>query len=162
MSPKQLLPLVLFFLYGSVVHAASDALILKNAQQHFSIVGTLERTREGFVYVKVSEEYINETLLFLGDEVIAPPAYYGVRKVGAHITAIKQDEAQHKKLFIPQIGQPVVFFAKRFAAKEINDSRYYYYLVEVPQVELIRLANGLPGKILGDDFHITVGIEPLP
>lgn len=126
------------------------------ARQFLSTVGQLETMQDGFTYVKVSEEYITKTAEFLQEPIAAPNPYHGVRKVGAHITAITDKECPRKH-FLPQRGQPVVFKVIGFSSKEKEGVRYFAYTVDVPQVELIRLANGLPAKIPGQPFQIQVG-----
>ncbi|MES2121601.1 MAG: hypothetical protein V4492_02345 [Chlamydiota bacterium] len=136
-------------------------LVLEMAQERLSSVGRLLIAPDGLVYVKVSDHYIHEALKILNDPAIERPPYFGEGKIGAHITAFTIEESKSRDLFLPQLEQPIVFAVTDFDAVEVEGKRIYYYKVDVPQVELIRMSNGLPPKIVNHDFHITVGIRTL-
>lgn len=135
--------------------------VLEMAQTRLPQVGTLEIAANGLVYVKVSDHYIDEALRILNNPAIERPPYFGNGKVGAHITAITVKESATRNLFLPQLTQPVAFATLDFASVDVQNKRIYYFKVDVPQVELIRMTNGFPPKIADHDFHITVGIETL-
>ncbi len=136
-------------------------LVLEMAQERLSPVGTLQMAPNGLVYVKVSDHYIHEALKILNDPAIESPPYFGEGRVGAHITAFTTKESNSHNLFLPQLEQPVAFAVTDFDAVDVGGKRIYYYKVDVPQVELIRMSNGFPPKIVNHDFHITVGIRQL-
>lgn len=134
---------------------------LKYTQTRLESIGTLEITVTGFVYVKVSNDYIDKTLALLNRPDVQAPPYFSEGMVGAHITAITEKESQSRTLFLPQLEKPVVFAVTGLSTVDVENKRIYYLKVEIPQVELIRLFNGLPAKIQDHDFHITVGIEQI-
>lgn len=132
---------------------------LHYAQSELVHVGPLEAAPNGLVYIKVPDSYIHETLRLLNRPDIAPPDYFGEGKIGAHITVITPQESSTRQLFLPQLHQPVVFTVLELACVEVNGKQIYYFKVDAPQIELIRLSNGLPPKIQNHDFHITIGVS---
>jgi hypothetical protein len=160
---------VLFLLSCLLISAVPTIIdaphILNYAQECLAHKGSLGKTEIGFVYVKVSDDYIFETIKLLGDEGIEPPPYFGEGKVGAHISVIDAEESKGKRLYLPQLGKPIEFKIVNFASVDVDNEngnrRVYYFTVEAPELARIRKANGLPPKIRGFDFHITAAIEYL-
>lgn len=137
--------------------------ILSFAEKCLSHEGTLNRTEEGFVYVKVTDDYIFETLKLLGDHTIEAPPYFGPGKVGAHISVIYAEEVKDKELIVPHLGKSIEFkiinFAKVNASNKNGNRCIYLFTVECPELERIRVLNDLPLNMHGIEFHITVGIK---
>ena len=162
---KKLILLLLFpLLLAGVEPTRIDAPeFLKEVKQALPHQGPLRKTSEGFVYVKVPNEYIRKTLDFLKEA--EAPAYFGQGMVGAHITVIDAEESKGKRLILPAMGTMISFEIVSFSSIDISNEhgfkRLYMLLVKAPELEKIRADNGLPPKIRGYDFHITVAIELL-
>lgn len=163
---RKLLSLILLscVLISAVPTVIDAPQVLSYAQDCLAHKGPLEKTEDGFVYVKVSDDYIFETVELLGNGEIDPPPYFGEGKVGAHITVIEAIESKEKRLNLP-LGKPIAFKIVNFASVDVkNDEgirRIYFFTVDAPELERIRKANGLSPKIHGYDFHITAAIENL-
>jgi hypothetical protein len=210
--------LLLLTLCISAVPTVIDApQILTFAQQCLPHQGVLEKTEIGFVYVKVSDDYIYQTVKllengkayharletwnldrakapgfndrkrvnirnmnpfaivesrelsrgprpkFLAARGIKAPPYFGPGRVGAHITVMDADETQGKNLDLPQLGKSIAFTIVNFASVDVVDEngsrRIYLFHVDAPELAQIRKANGLPPKVRGFDFHITVATQ---
>ena len=163
---KSLALLILSCFLISAVPTVIDApQILNYAQGCLSHRGPLERAADGFVYVKVSDDYIFKTLKLLGNDAIEAPPYFGAGKVGAHISVIDAVESQNKSIDLPQLGKTIEFKITNFASVDVENGhgkrRIYFFRVEAPELARIRKTNGLSPKIRGFDFHITVAIEYL-
>ncbi len=162
---RLLLLLLSCFLISATPVIVEAPQVLDYAQEHLAHHGTLEMTKEGFIYVKVSDDYIFETVKLLADDAIQPPPYFGKGKVGAHISVIDADESKGKQLYLPQLGQSISFKILEFASVDVSNGeglrRIYLFIVEAPELAKIRAANGLSKKIRGFDFHITAAVERL-
>jgi hypothetical protein len=150
-----------FLLTSATPTILNEPEIMIYAQNCLPHHGVLEKTEEGFVYVKVSDEYIYEILNRLGDEEAVAPPYFGEGKVGAHITVMEASEG--KKLNIPQLGSTIAFDVVDFAQVEVvnkkGTSRIYMLIVDAPELKKIRTENGLSPKNRGHAFHITTAIH---
>jgi hypothetical protein len=139
--------------------------ILSFAEKCLSHEGPLNRTEEGFVYVKVSDDYIFETLKLLGDNAIKAPPYFGKGKVGAHISVIYADEMKNRIPILPHLGKAIAFKIVNFAKVDMRNKNenkcIYLFTVESPELERIRAINDLPSNRDGNEFHITVGVKKL-
>jgi hypothetical protein len=161
--------LLLTFLSSLLVSAIPTVIdapqILTYAQESLPHQGPLRRTSEGFVYVKVPDDYILETLILLDHEKADAPAYFGNGLVGAHITVIDADESKGKRLKLPPMGTVIHFKVVNFAyvdvTNDLGTKRIYFYTVDAPELAQIRIDNGLSPKVRGFDFHITTAIEYL-
>ena len=153
----------LFLLTTPIV--LNNPAVLTFAKEDMVHEGPLRKTNEGFVYVKVPNSYIFETLKLLDSTTIEHPAYFGKSMVGAHITVIDKTESQGKKLKLPPMGTIIPFEIMQFSSVDITNDygtkRVYMFTVDAAELEKIRLDNGLPPKARGLDFHITVGVEYL-
>jgi hypothetical protein len=139
--------------------------VLRFAQKCLSHEGVLNRTEEGFVYVKVPDDYIFETLKLLGDNTIEAPPYFGKGKVGAHITVIDATELKDKEPILPHLGKSIDFKIINFAKVDVKNKNgnrcVYLFIVDSPELDRIRAINGLPPNARVSEFHITVGIKKL-
>ncbi|MBS0604602.1 MAG: hypothetical protein JSS60_06140 [Verrucomicrobia bacterium] len=163
---KSLFLLLLSSLLISATPTVIDAPeILNFAEQSMPHQGPLKKTSEGFVYVKVPNDYILETLTLLKVDKAEAPAYFGQGKVGAHITVIDADESKGRALKLPPMGTMIPFKIVNFSSVDVTNEhgskRIYMFTVEAPELEKIRLVNGLPPKVRGFDFHITAAIQYL-
>jgi len=165
MIKKILLSTVLSALLISSTPTVIDApQIMTYAQQSLPHQGPLKKTSEGFVYVKVPNNYILKTLTELEkDRKVEAPAYFGQGMVGAHITVFDANETKGKKLKLPKLGTIISFTLVNFVSVDVSNEhgskRIYMYTVEAPELQQIRIDNGLPPKVRGFDFHITAAIE---
>jgi hypothetical protein len=115
--------------------------------------------------VKVSDDYIFESLKLLGDNTIKAPPYFGKGKVGAHISVIYADEMKNRVPILPHLGKSIDFKIVNFAKVDMRNKNgnkcIYLFIVESPELERIRVINDLPSNMHGNELHITVGIKNL-
>jgi len=132
---------------------------LQYAQEMLPHKGPLRRTNEGFVYVKVPNDYILEVLPLLHVGKVETPAYFGQGMVGAHITVISTEEAKGKTLTLPPMRTQIPFKIVNLSSVDLKNDygskRVYMFLVDAPELQQIRAANDLPPKV----FHITVAFQ---
>lgn len=160
MSHFSSLALLLILTMGCWSAQAEPSAILNYVEHQLPHSGVLEHA-EGFVYVKVDDEYIHKLVTFIQEEGFEEPPYCGeVGLVGAHISVIYPDEVkQYGIVHVQECGKTIYFHAKEcqvVAAGQGGDV-YYVVIVEAPELEQIREKYGLPKRKY--DFHITIGIR---
>ena len=163
--------ILFFFFAASVIWASSPTVIeapelLSYAQNHLPHEGTLRLTEDGFLYVALTKKYILELSPLLGKEkqVVCPPPYFAKGKVGAHITVAMPNEMKAWKKEVPFIGKKVSFSILRLEKVDLQNSilqakTVYMLSIESPQIAEIRKKLGLPLKVQGYDFHITIAVD---
>ncbi|MBY0528993.1 MAG: hypothetical protein K2P51_02255 [Rhabdochlamydiaceae bacterium] len=144
--------------------------VMQYAEQRLPHTGILEKTKEGLVYLKVSDDYINALLPLLKNNAVKAPPYFGQGGIGAHVTLILPEEVDwstHPQF--PSWGTQIPFNISHFVSvvpegqppfpytQKVN--KLYLITLEAPALESLRLTAGLSPKILGRDFHITIGVE---
>jgi len=134
---------------------------LEHAQSNLPHEGTLVVGRDGFVYLKVSDEYINELfpILDLEKEGFRKPPFFRTGKSpGAHISVFYKQERIHPK----ELGRTFHFNIKKVEIVQPNKWDEFAILkVESPELEQLREKYGLSPKLKGHDFHITIGKKRL-
>lgn len=129
---------------------------IEYAKEHLPTNGKLVLKSDGFAYLKVDDRYIHDLfpMLELKDNGFDKPPYFRNRKApGAHISVFNENE--HIK---PQeIGQYFNFTIKEIKIVNLSNGVSYAVLeVESPELEKLREKYGLPPKLLGHDFHISL------
>ena len=124
--------------------------------------GTL-KSNGGYIYLSVDSRIFAPFVNMIGkDEVISPKAVTDKDKdVGAHISVMKKKETEG--LTIDEIGESFEFFVEGLHTVEPDGweevKNVYFITVDAPQLEKLRKKYGLPSKIEGHEFHITVAVE---
>lgn len=119
--------------------------------------GILEQTRDGFVYVKIPDEFVLTIFPYVNEPGFLIPA--SIRRhtmVGAHISVFYVDEAKRIG-HITEIGRR--FYFKFEGIQTVRSGRTEYLIVKVysPELEHLRMKYGLSPKLFGHEFHITIG-----
>lgn len=139
------------------------ALYKTAARSEAWLTGVLGQTKDGFVYVNVSNDVINGFYHCLDeDKAIQPPyreeKYNGI---GAHISVMDPEEIEghHFRERGNKIRYQVrgVFQANPDRGKM---SRIWALEVHSPELENIRRRYGLSPNLRGHSFHITFAVEP--
>jgi len=139
---------ILEYIQGQLLHYG----ILKNSDK--------------FIYVDVDNEYIHKLISFIQDDGFIEPPYFGTSDlVGAHISVIYQEEMGKYNLDeIKECGNTISFIPK--GCQIIRPvswpemEQVCFIVVESPELDRIRKKYGLPkGE---HEFHITIGVKPLP
>jgi hypothetical protein len=126
--------------------------------------GVLKQTKDGFVYVDVSDTVFEGFKGLLGAGSETPPVDKNKENIGAHITVIKRSEIENNKIDFSQIGETVPY--KIVGVKEVDDpdgwdemESVWFLVVESPRIEEIRKSYNLSPKIKDHDFHITLAVR---
>ncbi|MCX6990160.1 MAG: hypothetical protein NTX49_03730 [Chlamydiae bacterium] len=172
---KKILGLFLICLSMTVAsHAAvaapfNNQAILDYAHDHLSTCGTMNKTREGLVYLKVSDRYIEDLFPMLQaslstDEAegLCKPIYVGaLENVGAHISVIFPSELPRKITSFPEKGRKECFTVTGISyvdPEQGSFQRVYYLRVISADLKQIRQNYSLSPLYQNHDFHITIGV----
>lgn len=156
-----LLWLVLF--HPHFLKAAPCDQITHYIAENLEISGTLEQTANGFVCVKVDDNYIYQLHHFIKDEGFEIPPYFTKeRSQGAHITVMYSREVQEYHVGkIDELGSKISFritgcqIVQPTTWDEVTD--VYLVTVDSPALTKIRKKYGLPKAEY--NFHITIGVK---
>jgi hypothetical protein len=133
--------------------------IAKETQEVW-LEGELKQTSEGFVYLDVPGHLITAFLGMIPDRGVEHPREASDPYAGAHISVIKRQEAEGKK--IREVGRRYQYRVK--GVEKVKPGTWdgvdtvYFVTVDAPDLEKLRQRHGLSKKISGHDFHITVGL----
>ncbi len=113
--------------------------------------GILQQAKDGFIYLKVDDSYI--------DDLYSKFVPFGYEKphdyLGAHISVI--DTFKGKKLqHIEEIGQEYTFTIKNFRIVHLKDKNFIALIVESPDLEKLRKKYGLRPLRLNNPLHISI------
>ncbi|MGE0198225.1 MAG: hypothetical protein AB7N99_04995 [Simkaniaceae bacterium] len=151
--------LFIYLSLSSPFYASNCTDIKSYINQNLPLKGTLDQEENGFVYVKVSDDYLYALHPFIQNEGYSLPPYFGNNLVGAHITVIKAGELS--KIIIEEIGSTIPF--------EVIDcevvhpphwnafEKVYILRVDCSLLDAIRKKYGLPPPPF--PYHITIGVK---
>ena len=128
--------------------------------------GVLKQKPNGYLYLDVPNEYISELLpLIEAPGRITPPQHYTSKKgIGAHISVMYENEQIDNEIWeIGELGETYSFTIKELRTVKINRNnktkKLWLIALDSPQLESLRKDYGLPNRIKGHDFHITLGYQ---
>lgn len=131
----------------TVVHWAKD---------YLPTTGTLTEAKDGFVYLKVDDDYINQLFRILSNsEYTKPPYFRRSDSPGAHISVFYVDERKQTGK-ITEIGQEYSFKIARLSAVPTKTLKYIVLEVTSPELEELRKKYGLSPLLKDHKFHITI------
>lgn len=128
--------------------------------------GKLKETKDGFVYVDVSDKFIKDLFDIIQPEGASLPPYknkdYG--SVGGHISVMYADEIKDNEIDeVKEVGQEIEYELGEFFSVEPEGwdemERVWFLSVKSPQLEMIRENYGLSKKLNNHEFHITFAIK---
>jgi len=149
-----------------VAQAIKSQIKEASKNKEIELVGTLRQKDDGFVYVKIDDNFIDGIFPLIDDVDIKKPPYFDKDGIGAHISAITSDEIEDKEIKeIKEIGKELSFTFKEVYSTnpqgwdEMN--RVWFVAVDIPELVKIRKRYGLPETYenKGHDFHITVAVR---
>jgi len=127
------------------------------ARDNLPQTGVLMEEKQGFVYLKVDDAYVNQLFSMLPYPGYSKPPYFRrPDSPGAHISVFYVDERSQTGK-INEIGQKYSFKITGFALVPPQTSEYLVLKVESPDLEQLRKKYGLSPLLKGHEFHITVG-----
>lgn len=126
------------------------------AKENLPQTGILRQKNDGYIYLKIDDAYVTELFPIVREpRCLLPNVFYRERSIGAHVSVIYANEA-HRLGRIKEIGQTFTFKPKRI--KKIRTHKFENVILEIDAPELARLRKsyGLPPKLKGHEFHITL------
>jgi hypothetical protein len=130
--------------------------IVDYARANFPQEGILTAKSDGFVYLKVDDEYIRTLFPMLGlkEEGYTEPPYFRTSdSPGAHISVIYADENVLPK----EVGQSFPIELKEIVIVQPSKATAYAVLqIESPELEQLRQKYGLTPKLHGHEYHISL------
>jgi hypothetical protein len=118
--------------------------------------GILEQTNAGYIYLKVSDEYVHRLFPIVREPGFKMPA--AIRRnsrVGAHISVFYESEG---KLILPveELGRVFFFEPKEIKVVRQRNKDYIILDVDSPELEKLRQRYGFSPLLFGHRFHITL------
>lgn len=130
--------------------------VVQWAQEHLPHTGVLEEDHQGFVYLKVDDDYINKLYPLLKHRGYTKPDYFRRPNApGAHVSVFYIDE-RYRTGKIHEIGQTIPFTIKSLDIVPPTSHQYIVLQIEAPELEALRKKYGLKPLLKGHDFHITI------
>lgn len=129
-------------------------------------VGQLCLKGNGFVYLNVSNDFIDDVLPQLPLQGELDPVSTKPKKMGAHISVIHEDEMIGREIWeLVEAGEWFTFEIKELRyidrKTEKGPKRLWLLAADSPALEKLRRSYGLKPKLKGHDFHITLGNEKM-
>lgn len=139
-----------------------DEKIIEIAKEDLPHHGILEQGSDGYVYLKVTNEYVYRLFSLLKDDrgFVMPNAIRRQTKVGAHISIFYKDEA-HSIGAIKEIGQEYSFEPNNIKRVRAGAKEYIILEVHASELEHLRESYGLSPKLMNHEFHITLAEKRL-
>lgn len=137
---------------------------LAYAKSSLPHTGTIHVDGRGFVYVNVSEKYIDALLPLLPSNAERPSNFYEGPK-GAYFALMLPQEMNSKKGLgkFKEIDQEISFIPTGVYSVQPEGwsemERVWILTLYSPQAEAIRERYLLPSKIRSHEFHIVIGVK---
>jgi len=129
--------------------------------------GVLRKTRQGFVYLDIGDQFITALTPHLRTPGLIRPPYFNlhIAPEGAHIPVISKREGDFHYLDnIPEVGTSCSFVIEGlYSAKpdtwpEVEE--VWFFTVTSPELEKLRSRYFLTALPNGHAFHIVVAVKP--
>ncbi|MCB1112208.1 MAG: hypothetical protein H7A37_03430 [Chlamydiales bacterium] len=129
-------------------------------------VGQLYLKENGFVYLNVSNDFIDDVSPKLPIQGEFDAVSTKSKKMGAHISVIHEDEMIEREIWeLAEAGEWFTFEVKELRYIDIKTAkgpkRLWLLAADSPALERLRISYGLKPKLKRHDFHITLGNEQL-
>ncbi len=129
-------------------------------------IGQLKLKGNGFVYLDVSNKFIDDIWQQLPLQGEFAPVSTKPKKMGAHISVIHEDEMIGKEIWnLAEAGEWFAFEVKelRYVDRKTanGQKRLWLLAADSPALERLRTHYGFNPKLQGHDFHITIGNEQM-
>ena len=119
--------------------------------------GSLKLKENGFVYLDVPNTFITEIIPLLDYPGILRARPTASRSMGAHISVFHEME----NVVPDELGTEFSFELKEIRSFTLHTrdglKKLWVIAVDAPQLEALRESYGLPPKLKGYDFHVTLG-----
>ncbi len=127
--------------------------------------GFLTRGGNGSTVLKVSEEYIDKIFPYIQEMYGSEGLVKGSSVVGAHVSVNRPSIGEERLGEIPELNQVFEFKPTRFGTlvPDLDPKWERVWIIEVsaPELEALRVENGLSPKIGNTDneLHITIATK---
>jgi hypothetical protein len=112
--------------------------ILQFARDHIPRKGILKEHRDGFVYLKVSDDYIYQLFPMIKNSHYSMPAYFRRPNApGAHISVFYVDERSRTGK-IHELGKVYRFKVSDLVFVPTKSQQYIVLEVDAPELEILR------------------------
>ncbi len=135
------------------------------AQRHLKCQGKLLQLESGYLYLKISDDFIYRGIAFVQDDAKKMPDYFkDERDTGAHISVVYPEELTviHSHSCV---GHHYTFELGRLFKARIQQKIYFGCVVEAPSIIRLRSELGLDEwlnfKGLKIPLHITLAVKDL-
>lgn len=126
------------------------------AQYDLPTQGRLEQRPDGFVYLKVSNQYVHRLFPLVKEPgFFVPQSIQRHTKVGAHISVFYKGETRSIEP-IQELGKIYSFEPTQIRIVRTTGKEFIILEVKAPQLEHLRQRYGLSPKLMGHEFHITL------
>jgi hypothetical protein len=138
--------------------------VAKSKLKEESLFGTLRQKDTGFVYVDVSNKVIHGLFSLINEDGAKEPPYFGKGEIGAHISAISDDELE-EDIKIEELGEEISFTVNGVYSTKPEGwdemDRVWFLSVDCNRIKEIRKKYKLPAtyKDKGHDYHITFAVK---
>ena len=152
-----------------LIYSHGDFVVVENSSLletalKVDAIGQLKLKGNGFVYLDVSNDYIDSIVEELPVRYSFTPTSTKAKKMGAHISVIYEDEMIKNEIWdMINAGEWFTFTIKELRYVNLKTSsgecRLWLLAVDAPGLQRLRESYGLKPKLKGHDFHITLGKE---
>lgn len=160
-----LLALIIWTLWQVPPHKQSEIIVnqtaIEKAKQELPTTGVLEQNHDGFVFLKLPDEYVMKLFPLVEEPGFEIP--YSIKrhsKTGAHISVFYPNESSSLGP-ISEMGKTFSFEPKNIRHVRAGRKKYIILEVEAPELEQLRQKYGLQPKLLGHEFHVTLAEKHL-
>lgn len=125
------------------------------ALEHLPHEGVLTKNPDGYIYLKVDDDYIYALypLLDIKKEGFREPPYFRRKNSpGAHISIFYANDHVNPT----ELGQKFHFIPQRVVRVKNSKAEYVVLEVQAPEIEKLREKYGFPALLKGKEFHITI------
>lgn len=123
----------------------------------------MQREKDGFIYLKISEEYLDKLFPIL-EEIVGEKLVKGSSLVGAHVSVIRPAIGEPALWNIPELGSIIEFEPISLATVEpdfdVKWERVWLLTIRSKGLENLRTSYGLTPLMFGNhEFHISIGTK---
>lgn len=130
--------------------------IIEWTKTHLPQSGILQENKDGFVYLKVDDDYIHKLFPLLHRPNYEEPPYFRSKNSpGAHVSVFYTKETA-KIGEIQEIGKKFEFEINHFKSVPPGSNDYLVLTIIAPELEALRKKYGFRSFINGHEFHITI------
>lgn len=137
--------------------------IMDAIKDHLTCVGTVFRNPDGYVYLKIDDQFITRLFPLIQDEKLQMPDYFSEpKKSGAHISIIFPEEYSGP-IQTEDVGKSITFSVSGLFEAKIFGKTYVAIEIVSPQLEVFRSNYDLKRDRINFKgflvpFHITIAV----